>query len=416
MSKSNWSAFLRASVLAALLALGGVYSAAAAKTISFWTQNATTPAVLEALERFTAETGIEVDLKAISWGTEELLVAHVAGAAPDVWTHGGAALGALAEQGLMSPIDDWADRWVFAGDVAPQAYEVNRYKGQLVAMPWRGIAVGGMPYRVDFFLEAGLDPNAPPETWDELVEYGRRLVRRDENGAVLRSGFNVTNGSWDPSFWFRLFTLQAGIDVFRDATHSLTDPRIAQAVEFYVDLYLTHRLNDPGFGGSVATGTAAMGAHPLGGGVLNLIDQHLQAGGDIDNIRMSIYPHLGTPRAVLTGDFIAISSGTPNRTEALALLEYLIAPEQHEPFTQVFGGIPIYRQAAGWDWVAARPQVHTLMQIMFEYGAASAPHPRFFELRQVQNDVMLAALSGSQAPQVVLDQYASEYRIAWHGE
>ncbi len=283
-------------------------------------------------------------------------------------------------------------------------------------MPWRGIAVGAMPYRADFFAEAGLDANAPPETWDELVEYGRKLVRRDDNGAVVRSGFNVTDSGWNPSFWFRLLTLQTGIDVFRDGDHSLTDARIAQAVEFYVDLYHAHRLNDPGFGGSVATGTAAMGAHPLGGGVLSLIDQHIEVGGDLENIKFSLYPHLGSPQAVLTGDFVAVSAGTPNMAESLAFLEHLVAPAQHEPFTQAFGGIPIYRQAVDWDWVRERPQVNTLMQIMFEYGSASAPHPRFFELRQVQNDAMSAAVSGGQAPQVVLEAYASEYRLAWHGE
>ena len=29
------------------------------------------------------------------------------------------------------------------------------------------------------FKEAGLDPNKPPENWDELVEYGKKLTVRD---------------------------------------------------------------------------------------------------------------------------------------------------------------------------------------------------------------------------------------------
>ena len=416
LSQPGWARSARAGVLVVLLALVAAQAALAAGTVSFWTQNAATPEVLEALASFTEETGIAVDVRAIGWGLEELLVAHVGGASPDVWTHGGAALGALAEQGLMLPLDDWIERWEYGDDVAPQAYETNRYRGQVLAMPWRGIAVGAMPYRADFFAEAGFDPGAPPQTWDELVEFGRRLVRRNENGSIQRAGFNVTDGGWSPSFWFRLLTVQAGIDVFRDSAHSLTDDRIARAVEFYADLFLTHRLNDRGFSGNVATGTAAMGAHPLGGGVLSLIDLHLESGGSSDNIRFSLYPHLGTPQAILTGDFIAVSAGTPNRVEALALLEHLVEPAQHEKLTRVFGGIPIYRQAVGWDWVVERPQVNTLMQLMFEYGSASAPHPRFFELRQVQNDVMVAALSGSMAPRVALESYASEYRIAWHGE
>jgi len=55
------------------------------------------------------------------------------------------------------------------------------------------------------------------------------------------------------------------------------------------------------------------------------------------------------------------------------------------------------------------------MELMFSHGRVTTPHPNFFELRQVQNDVMLAARSGAQAVQTVLEQYAAPYRNAWHG-
>ena len=357
-----------------------------------------------------------MDVRVIGWGLDELLVAYAAGASPDVWTHGGAALGALAHQGLMAPLERWLETWEHRDDVAPQVYALTTYQGEIVALPWRGIAVGAMPYRADFFAEVGLDPDSPPQTWDDLVEYGRRLVRRDAEGILLRNGFNVTDTSWEPSFWFRFLTMQTGIDVFSDADHSLTDPRIVRAVEFYGDLFNRHRLNDPGFYGSVAVGNSAMGDTPLGGPLIRLLERFVELGGNERDLRFAVYPYPEEPLVALTGDFIAISPTASDPENAFALVKHLVSPEVHERLTFEWGTLPIYRQAIDWDWVAARPQVHVLMQLMFEHGRATAPHPHFFELRQLQNDVMLAARSGTQAVQTILEQYVAAWRQAWHGD
>ena len=44
-------------------------------------------------------------------------------------------------------------------------------------------------YNPDDFKEAGLDPTKPPQTMDEMLEYARKLVKRDSSGNVTRSGF-----------------------------------------------------------------------------------------------------------------------------------------------------------------------------------------------------------------------------------
>src|SRR5438067_9841210 len=40
----------------------------------------------------------------------------------------------------------------------------------------------------DAFAEVGLDPDRPPETLDALLEYARRLTKRDGNGKIQRIG------------------------------------------------------------------------------------------------------------------------------------------------------------------------------------------------------------------------------------
>jgi len=42
---------------------------------------------------------------------------------------------------------------------------------------------------VDMFEEAGLDPNVPPKTFDELLEYAKKLTKYDSQGNVEVAGF-----------------------------------------------------------------------------------------------------------------------------------------------------------------------------------------------------------------------------------
>lgn len=56
--------------------------------------------------------------------------------------------------------------------------------------------VRGLIYRKDYFYEAGLDPDRPPQTWDEMMDYCRKLTEPSKGrfGLVVRAGDE--NSSW----------------------------------------------------------------------------------------------------------------------------------------------------------------------------------------------------------------------------
>lgn len=74
------------------------------------------------------------------------------------------------------------------------------------ALP-HNVLVIAMIYRKDLFVEAGLDPERPPETWDELYEAARRIhdPRRGVYGIGLMSG---QSSAWN----FMSFLWSAGAD------------------------------------------------------------------------------------------------------------------------------------------------------------------------------------------------------------
>lgn len=71
-------------------------------------------------------------------------------------------------------------------------------------------------YNKDLFAEADLDPNAPPQTWDELADYAQKLTKTDQSGRLEQSGL-----AWEPGqqahHWLRDgLTYQAGGKVLSD--------------------------------------------------------------------------------------------------------------------------------------------------------------------------------------------------------
>jgi multiple sugar transport system substrate-binding protein len=52
------------------------------------------------------------------------------------------------------------------------------------------------------FKEAGLDPERPPATLDELVDYARKLTKRSPNGDLLQAGLTIDMGGQD-HHWLR---------------------------------------------------------------------------------------------------------------------------------------------------------------------------------------------------------------------
>src|SRR5439155_1594336 len=79
------------------------------------------------------------------------------------------------------------------------------------------IAVGGpltkvVDNLVAAFKEAGLDPEKPPATWNEMAQMARKLVKKDASGNVSRWGVMVPSTGY--AYWmFQAFARENGQDL-----------------------------------------------------------------------------------------------------------------------------------------------------------------------------------------------------------
>lgn len=78
----------------------------------------------------------------------------------------------------------------------PQLMDAMTYNGGIYGIPYV-TDTRILYYDKDAFIEAGLDPEAPPETWDELVEYARKLDVKNEDGSYDRLGFYPGTLEWN---------------------------------------------------------------------------------------------------------------------------------------------------------------------------------------------------------------------------
>ena len=126
-----------------------------------------------------------------SMGGEPLLTAVAGGTPPD-----GASntqyLDYMA-RGVLRPIDDW----VATSDIIKQSNYLEGswndafYQGTMYGVPANeGFLRYGLNYNSRMVEEAGLDPNSPPKTWADCLEWHKKLTTFDDAGNLIQIGFD----------------------------------------------------------------------------------------------------------------------------------------------------------------------------------------------------------------------------------
>jgi multiple sugar transport system substrate-binding protein len=92
-------------------------------------------------------------------------------------------------QGLVAPLDPWIKvTGIDLDDFYPAPLAQCETPGGTVCLPW-GCDVYALFWNKDLFKAAGLNPERPPQTMEELVAYAEALTIRDEEGGFSQIGF-----------------------------------------------------------------------------------------------------------------------------------------------------------------------------------------------------------------------------------
>lgn len=169
------------------------------------------PADQQALQDLTDEfmaknPGVKVTLEFLSWNPlkEKLVLSMAGGAAPDILTLGDGWEVEFAP--MLLPLDNIVNKWDEFKDYVPSTLEASKYKGVLYGLPYRANPWITL-YNAGHFLEAGLNPDRAPQTWEDVSQMAKKLVKVDGQGKITRAG--AIHYGAAASYTYHAYTLRA---------------------------------------------------------------------------------------------------------------------------------------------------------------------------------------------------------------
>lgn len=187
---------------------------------------------------------------------------------PDVIVSDRPTLPKDAADGVYMNLQQFADRdGVKRDQFYGWAWDQALYEGNVYGIPHE-TDVRVLFWNKNLFTEAGLDPEKPPATWDELEAYADKLDKKNPDGTYSRIAFMpLWNGGFEP-FWTGVNGVQL---ISPDGKPQINSPKAVETLEWvkkWIDRY--------GGWQAVQNYRAKFGAPPndlfMGGGVAMLVD------------------------------------------------------------------------------------------------------------------------------------------------
>ena len=208
-------------------------------------------ALQDVVDRFNAgQSRIYVEVLTVSQINQKALLAIAGGNPPDLIGLLNYDIPQFAEQGAIACVDPFMDE---AGlrrkDFIDIFLEMNEYRGKLYGLPTTPYTIA-LLWNKDLFEEAGLDPEAPPLSLDELDDMAARLTKYDAAGNLIQLGFSP----YEPGWWSWAWPYWFGGSLWDgDARITLDSPENLRAfkwVQSYIERYGSEQMQTfrSGFG------------------------------------------------------------------------------------------------------------------------------------------------------------------------
>ncbi|MBM7568216.1 ABC transporter substrate-binding protein [Paenibacillus sacheonensis] len=121
--------------------------------------------------------------------SDKLLTAIAGGTPPDVALFDRFLVGSWAARGYLEDLSSYVGTsGILPSDYYAPAWKEVVYDGKVYGLPWR-VDDRAMYYNKTMMQAAGLDPDRPPKTLDELDRMAEKMFRQNEDGQYEQVGF-----------------------------------------------------------------------------------------------------------------------------------------------------------------------------------------------------------------------------------
>ena len=325
-----------------------------------------------------------------------VLTALRSGNAPDLMEVSHSWVNEYAQGDFVVPLDDTIQD---KADYNKGVLQVFTWKEKLWAIPYR-IETHGVIYNKDHFREAGLDPEKPPKTWDELQAAAKALTKAG------RSGFGITGGGEMGNTIFRSlpFVWMNGGDLLNaDMTKAvINSPASVKAIEFYTNFYKQgyapkSTLENDGLALRRLFVAGALSAYQSGQFDVPAI---LKENPKLNVGTMMIPAPAGKQTAAIIGGWsYVIPKASKNPTEAKKFVQFLNTAENQAFYTDTFPA-----RASASKFPRFNDPILKPFAEMLPHGRTAPIHPDWVKMTQFYFDGIQRILLGDQTVQKSMDQ------------
>jgi ABC-type glycerol-3-phosphate transport system substrate-binding protein len=261
----------------------------------------------------------------------------------------------------------------------------------------------GLIYNAKAFQDAGLDPNRPPQTWEELLDYAKKLTKGNQYGIGL-FGKGDNSSVWRLWYWWMS---NGGNVLTPDGKRSaINSPEFVEAVDFWADLYRKHKVAPP----SVPANSFGENNQLLAQGVVAMVESGVWQFGVTEKINPAIkgqlraapMPTRKVKVAVGGGtDSLCITKSSTHVKEAWELLKFLSDEQSGVTVWKIHGKFPANVRAMQRPELRSDPLV-AAFEPMIQVARTPFKSTKYVEITQALGVMQQEVLTGAKPTAVAV--------------
>ena len=250
---------------------------------------------------------------------------------------------------------------------------------------WYGMVSDASPtalyYNKEMFREAGLDPDKPPVTMEDLINYAELLTVRDENGDPVRSGISLRKTGFKAGIAEKYFTflLSEGGQAFTDDGRKalFNDERGRRALQIYQEVLFDRKIDSvllegdqQGFG-QQRTAMFIREVH-----VIRWLRENYP------DLEFGVAPIPTGVRSVSAGGpyMFVVPTDSKVSEKAWQLIDYMMSDEVYKRYAAIGGVVPTLSTVASDSMFVSDAKLNIFMQQDME---AIPPFPRMYQATDI---------------------------------
>ena len=356
----------------------------------------------ETIQNFEQEMNIPVAIQLFGFESyyERLVTSLAGGSGADVaFADLGGWIPTFAAKGWLEELDDFLNQWDGSEQIWDNLWATVRYEGKRYGLPWY-TDDRLLLYNKQMFRDAGLDAEAPPQTWAQLLATAKVLSVNGNYGYGLSGtqtehttlGFIVFlygNGAQllSDDYSRAAFNTEQGLEALK--MYQKLQPYSPNPVSYHEDDYRNLMAQN-----RVAMAIGGPWSFPL----IEKANPEI-----VGQYGVALHPYGQAPASVLGGWGLVVPKASDNKQNAQKLMEYLTSKPTWLYFLEKNGGpMPTRRDAA---MESVRLQNDPKWKTVLEAYPTAVPRPPIPEYPQVSLEIqkmVQSVLLGEKKPEVAI--------------